>query len=82
MGNDNVQSFSDMVNGAEKLVRPWKILAIIALIAIMVTNAIWGYVHFKQLEFAYMTPTEWYQGQEFDEHTQSQRYSSGVTDGK
>lgn len=82
MDEERIQNFSDMVTATEKLTKPWKIFAIALLIALIITNFIWGYVHYKQIEFAYMTPEEWYQGQEYDEHTQTQRYSSGVTDGK
>lgn len=81
--NEKIQSFGDLVDANEKLTKPWRILAGLLLLALVVTNLIWGYVHYKQIEFAYMTPVEFGQEQLFDEHAQSQNFSSGgATDGK
>lgn len=79
--NEKIQSFGDMVQATERLTRPWKTLAAFLLAALVLTNAIWGFVHWKQLQYAYMTPTEITQNQEFDQHTQNQSYSEGVTNG-
>lgn len=78
---ETLQNFSDMVNASEKITKPWRTFCGFLLIALVLTNAIWGFVHWKQLQYAYMTPTEVSQEQMFDEHTQSQNYSSGVTVG-
>lgn len=78
---EKIQNFCDMVEATEKVTKPWKVFAGYLLAALVLTNLIWGFVHFKQIQYAYMTPTEVVQEQQFDEHTQSQNYSSGVTDG-
>ena len=65
----------------ERLTKPWRIAFALTLAALIITNAIWGFVHWKQLQYAYMTPTEVVQEQMFDENEQNQHYSSGVTDG-
>ena len=78
---ENIQNFSDMVNATRGLVKPWIILCAILAAALVLTNAIWGFVHWKQTEYAYMTPEEYTQEQLYDEHSQTQSYSSGVTNG-
>lgn len=80
--NEKIQSFGDMVQATERLTRPWKVFVGLLLAALVLTNAIWGFVHWKQLQYAYMTPTEITQNQEFDQHTQNQSYSEGVTSGE
>lgn len=75
---ENVQNFSDMVTATQKLTRPWMIFSGILIFALIATNLIWGVVHWNQLRYAYMTPEEYSQEQLFDEHAQSQHYSSGV----
>lgn len=81
MDNEKIQNFADMVNATHKLTKPWIILAGVLLAALVITNAIWGFVHWKQLQYAYMTPVESTQEQQFDQHTQAQKYTSGVTNG-
>lgn len=80
--NEKIQNFSDMVNASEKITKPWRTFCAWVLIALVLTNAIWGFVLWKQIQYAYQTPIEFEQGQQFDEHTQSQRYSEGATNGK
>ena len=58
---EKVQSFGDMVNATDKLTRPWRVAFALTLAALVLTNAIWGFVHWKQLKYAYMTPEEWTQ---------------------
>lgn len=82
MDQEKIQNFADMVNATHKLTKPWIILAGVLLAALVITNAIWGFVHWKQLQYAYMTPTETTQEQQFDQHMQTQKYSNGVTEGK
>lgn len=79
---EKIQSFGDMVAATEKLTKPWKTFVALLLAALVATNAIWGFVHWKQLQYAYMTPTDVQQEQQFDDHTQNQHYSSGVNNGE
>ncbi len=78
---EKVLSFGDMVNATMKINKPWIILCALLLAALVLTNAIWGFVHWKQLQYAYMTPEEFSQTQNFDEHQQEQRYSQGAAQG-
>lgn len=80
--NNKIQSFGDMVNATDRLTRPWRIAFALTLVALVLTNAIWGFVHWKQLKYAYMTPEEWTQEQLYDEQAQNQSHTSGVTDGE
>lgn len=78
---EKIQSFRDMVEASEKMTRPWRILCAWLLAALVATNLIWGFVHWKQLEYAYMTPEEFSQTQQFEEQTQEQHYSQGAARG-
>lgn len=71
---EKVQSFGEMVESTRKLTKPW-------IIALIVTNALWAAVTFSLIWFAYMTPIDVDQAQDFDGHTQNQGYSQGVTQG-
>lgn len=79
---EKVQSFGDMVNATDKLTRPWRVAFALTLAALVLTNAIWGFVHWKQLKYAYMTPEEWTQEQSYDEQIQNQSHTSGAADGE
>lgn len=79
--NEKIQSFGDLVDAAEKLNKPWKTFCAWLLVALVLTNLIWGFVHWKQLQYAYMTPEEFTQTQEFDEQSQEQHYSQGAAQG-
>lgn len=76
--NEKIQSFGDMVNATEKLTRPWRILAAWLLAALVLTNAIWGLVHWSHIKYAYMTPEEFVQEQDFTNQSQSQHYGQGA----
>jgi len=78
---EKIQSFGDLVDASEKITKPWRTLCAWLLAALVVTNLIWGFVHWKQLQYAYMTPEEFAQTQEFDTQTQEQHYSQGVAQG-
>lgn len=73
--NDKIQNFGDMVEATEKLTRPWRIVTI-------VSNCLWAIVVAMLIWFAYMTPVEVGQNQDFTQQIQGQTYSEGVTQGK
>lgn len=79
--NEKIKSFGDLVDASEKITRPWRILCAWLLAALVATNLIWGFVHWKQLQYAYMTPEEFTQTQQFEEQTQEQSYSQGTVQG-
>lgn len=79
---EKIQSFGDMVEATERISRPWRLFCLWLLIALVVTNLIWGFVHWKHIKYAYMTPTEFSQVQDFEGQTQSQQQSEGATNGK
>lgn len=81
MDNEKIQNFADMVEATDNLSRPWRKLAAWLLAALVATNLIWGFVHWRQLKYAYMSPVEVEQGQQFDQHTQNQSYKEGATSG-
>lgn len=70
--DDKIQNFKDMVEATERMSKPWQR-------ALIVTNICWAVVFILFLIFAYVSPTEMAQGQDFNEQTQSQTYSEGVT---
>lgn len=80
--NEKIQSFGDMVDATEKMSAPWRETVQKLIKALIFTNAFWAVVLALFIWFAYMTPVEMEQGQQFDEHTQNQSYSEGVTGGK
>lgn len=87
--NEKIQSFADMVDAVEKLTKPiqdenvrlheqidkmhhqmwWERIVLGVLLALFIA-------------FAYLTPVEMEQGQQFDEQAQSQSYSEGATGNK
>ena len=79
---EKIMNFTDMVEASRKMNKPWIIFCGLLLAALILSNALWAYVHAKQLEYAYMTPTEYSQSQDFDGHTQEQQYSQGTAQGK
>ena len=87
--NDKIQSFGDMVDAVEKLARPIQEEneRLHAQIDKMHKQMWWerivlGFIILAFIAFAYLTPVEVEQGQQFAEHTQSQSYSEGFTGGK
>lgn len=78
---EKIQSFGDLVEASEKITKPWRMLCVWLLAALVATNLIWGFVHWKQLQYAYMTPEEFSQTQQFDDQTQAQSYSQGAAQG-
>lgn len=82
--NEKIQSFSDMVDAAEKLSNPWqeeckRLHETLrrALMGWAITTAVLAAVIAIFLWFAYMAPVESEQIQDFQEQTQSQSYSEG-----
>lgn len=72
---EDIQNFSDMVAATEKLTKPWRTAFLVSTIAwaIIVAMLVW---------FAYMTPVDMGQEQDFQNQTQTQNYAEGVTNGK
>lgn len=83
--NEKIQSFSEMVNAADKLSAPWKKFAIATLITTIITNLFWCIIVGMLVYFAYMTPTEVdvNQGQDYENQNQTQmyHYDEGATHG-
>lgn len=80
--NDKIQSFGDMVDATEKMSAPWRETVNRLIRALILTNLFWAVVLAAFIAFAYLTPVEFEQAQQFDEHTQNQSYSEGFTGGK
>lgn len=79
--NEKIQSFGDMVDATEKMSAPWRETVFKLVKALVITNLLWAIVLGLFIWFAYMTPVEMEQGQDFDGHAQTQSYSEGVTNG-
>lgn len=79
--NEKIQSFGDMVDATEKMSAPWRETVFKLVKALVITNALWAIVLGLFIWFAYMTPVEMEQDQQFDQQMQSQSYSEGVTNG-
>lgn len=79
--NEKIQSFGDMVDATDKMSAPWRETVFKLVKALVITNLLWAVVLGLFIWFAYMTPVEMEQGQQFDQQTQSQSYSEGVTNG-
>lgn len=82
MDNEKIQNFADMVDATEKMTAPWRKANFVQTIALIVTNVLWAAIVFSLVWFAYMTPVEFGQEQDFTNQSQHQTYSEGVTDGK
>lgn len=78
---EKIQSFGDMVNATQKLSQPWQNHTKHLTIALIVTNLFWAIIVGLLVWFAYMTPMDVDQQQDFTSQTQTQSYSEGVTDG-
>lgn len=79
--NEKIQSFGDMVDATDKMSAPWRETVFKLVKALVITNLLWAIVLGLFIWFAYMTPVEMEQGQQFDQQTQNQSYSEGVTNG-
>lgn len=87
--NEKIQSFGDMVDAVEKLTKPIQEenVRLHEQIDKMHRQMWWermvfGILLLAFIAFAYLTPVDMEQGQQFDEQTQSQSYSDGFTGGK
>lgn len=78
---EKVMSFGDMVDASRKMSRPWIIFCGLLLAALILSNALWAFVHWKQLQYAYMTPETFSQSQDYDNQTQEQTHGQGATSG-
>ena len=52
--SEKIQSFSDLVNAAERLTKPWRW-------ALIITNCLWAVVFLAFILLAYLTPETTYQ---------------------
>ena len=78
---DTIQNFGDMVNATEKMAAPWRETLWKVIRALIITNILWAVIVGMLVWFAYMTPVDVGQEQNFEQQTQTQNYSEGVTDG-
>ncbi len=78
---ETIQNFGDMVNATEKMSAPWRETVWKLVKALIITNALWAVIVGMLVWFAYMTPVDVGQQQDFEQQIQSQNYSEGVTDG-
>lgn len=87
--NEKIQSFGDMVDAVEKLTKPIQDenVRLHGQIDKMHRQMWWerivlGVLLLAFIAFAYLTPVEVEQGQDFEVQSQTQSYSEGVTGGK
>ena len=78
---ETIRNFGDMVNATEKMSAPWRETVWKLVKALIITNALWAIIVGMFVWFAYMTPVDVGQQQDFEQQIQSQNYSEGVTDG-
>lgn len=79
---ETIQNFGDMVNATQQLSKPWQEHTKKLTIALVLTNALWAIIVAMLVWFAYMTPVDVGQEQDFTNQVQTQNYSEGVTDGE
>lgn len=87
--SEKIQNFGDMVDAVEKLTTPIQEenIRLHEQINKMHRQMWWerivlGLLLLAFIAFAYLTPVEMNQGQQFEDRTQSQNYSEGFTGGK
>ena len=74
--SEKIQSFSDLVNAAERLTKPWRW-------ALIITNCLWAVVFLAFILLAYLTPETTYQYQDAKSAQQVQSTGSElVTNGQ
>lgn len=78
---ETIQNFGDMVNATEKMSAPWRETLWKVIRALIITNVLWAIIVAMLVWFAYMTPVDVGQEQDFTSQVQTQNYSEGVTDG-
>lgn len=90
--NEMIENFGDMVNATERMSKPWqdecqrwKEVAEKKqkhhTIQMILTNLFWAVIVALLIWFAYMTPIDSTQEQDFENGSQHQSYSQGVTNG-
>lgn len=78
---ETIQNFGDMVNATQQLSKPWQEHTRRLTLALILTNLFWAIIVGMFVWFAYMTPVDVGQEQDFTGQVQTQNYSEGVTDG-
>lgn len=78
---ETIQNFGDMVNATQQLSKPWQEHTRRLTLALILTNLFWAIIVGMFVWFAYMTPIDVDQEQDFNDQTQHQYYSEGVTNG-
>lgn len=90
--SEMIQNFADMVNATERMSKPWQeecqrwkdvqeTKQKHHTIQLILCNLFWAFIVGLLIWFAYMTPVDVSQEQNFDQQVQTQDYSEGVTSG-
>lgn len=66
-GGTELQNFKAMIEGAEKLIKPWRL-------ALILTNLFWAIALTSFIFFAYLSPAEMEQKQDLPVQQQEQTY--------
>lgn len=72
-------TFKDMIDGAERINKPWKTAVIWLTAALIATNVIWG-VNFAYLTYKAYEPTatQFQSNQNFEGQTQTYERTEGI----
>ena len=76
-----IENFGDMVSATDKMAAPWRETVWKLVKALIITNLFWAIIVGMLIWFAYMTPIDSTQEQDFESGSQHQSYSQGVTNG-
>ena len=79
--NEKIQSFTEMVEAADRLSRPWKKAFIISNVAHVIVEIALAILLGLMIWLAYMEPVEVNQTQDFDTQYQEQFYANGAANG-
>lgn len=78
---ETIKNFGDMVNATERMAAPWRETLFKVIRALIITNVLWAVIVGLLVWFAYMTPVDVGQEQNFEQQVQTQNYSEGATNG-